>query len=471
MPRNSGADNSPVRAPRPHSPAPPPRIDRLAPVSFRHRYGRFAAASEAEWSDWRWQMRNAVTTVDELKELLPLTAAESAKIGETAAQWHFQIPPYYFSLIDPEDPFDPVRLQSLPHPDELDRTDDDAPDPLSEDSDAPVHGLTHRYPDRVLFVTTSFCAMYCRHCMRKRHWNPFEPQKTKDELEAMYGYIAAHPEVRDVLVSGGDPLMLADEHLFEILRRLSQIPHLEIIRLGTRVPAYLPMKLTPEYARALAAAAGGASEKPTALWVNTHFNHPRELTPEAARACEALLKAGIPVNNQAVLLKGINDDGRIVMALCRELLKAKVRPAYLFHCDPIRGVTHFRTSVRKGLEIVEYLRGHLTGFAVPTYAIDAPGGGGKIPLHPNTIVSWGEGHVVLRNFEGVLVSVPDGDPPARALPAGERPRTPYDSVANLTQAPGALVPRGNKRLARRPVQAGENVIPLARGVHLPIVDE
>jgi lysine 2,3-aminomutase len=183
------------------------------------------------------------------------------------------------------------------------------------------------------------------------------------------------------------------------------------------------------------------------------------------------LKAGIPVNNQAVLLKGINDDGRIVAALCRELLKAKVRPVYLFHCDPIRGVTHFRTSVRKGLEIVEYLRGHLSGFAVPTYAIDAPGGGGKIPLHPNTIVSWGEGHVVLRNFEGMLVSVPDGDAPPRALPADARPRTSYDSVANLTQSSGALIPQGNKRLARRPVKTGENVVPLARGVHLPIVDE
>ena len=451
--------------PAPLSPVPPPRHENLAARSFRHRYGRFAAASETEWNDWRWQMKNAVSTVDELKQLLPLSDDEIARIEKTAAQWHFQVPPYYFSLIDPDDPFDPVRLQSLPHPDELARLAEDEGDPLDEDADAPVHGLTHRYPDRVLFVTTSFCSMYCRHCMRKRHWQPFEPQKNAAQLEQMVAYIAAHDEVRDVLVSGGDPLMLADEPLFEILRRLAAIPHLEVIRIGTRVPVNLPQKITADYAARLAAAA-----QPKALWINTHFNHPREITPEAASACDILLKAGMPVNNQAVLLKGINDDGRIIKKLCTDLLRIKVRPVYLFHCDPIRGATHFRTSVRKGIEIIEFLRGHLSGFAIPTYAVDAPGGGGKIPVHPNTVISWGEGHVVLRNFEGMLVSVPDGDPPAGA--SESKPSTPYDSVANLTQSPAILIPQGNKRLARRVTTSEDGkVVPLARGVHLPIVDE
>jgi lysine 2,3-aminomutase len=360
-------------------------------------------------------------------------------IGSLEGEYKLAIPPYYFSLIDPDDPNDPIRLQSVASPLELrNESGYELEDPLEEDKDAPVPGLTHRYPDRALLVTTHVCTMYCRFCTRKRAtmvrggWDAISRND-----ERMVDYVRDHPEIRDVIVSGGDPLSLPTAKLRFFLDNLAAIDHVDVIRIGTRVPVTLPQKLYDQDLIDLLASAGK-------VWIQTHFNHPREITPEAARVCNALLRAGMPVNNHSVLLKGVNDTLETIRELMRGLLRIKVRPYYLFHCDPVIGAGHFRTSVWKGLEIMEGLRGHMSGLGIPTYVVDSPHGGGKIPLMPNYLVSASDDAVVLRNYEGMLVRYQAEDKPNTVRPTRTR------GVSALLQgSKSALVPENTERMARR----------------------
>ena len=392
-----------------------------------------------KWNDWRWQSQNAIRSVRQLRDLLTFSPEELEAIGELEAQYKLAIPPYYFSLIDPKDPNDPIRLQSVTSPLELrNKSGYELEDPLEEDKDMPVPGLTHRYPDRALLVTTHVCTMYCRFCTRKRAtmvrggWDAI----SRDD-ERMIEYIRDHPEIRDVIVSGGDPLTLPITKLKFFLDNLADIPHVDVIRIGTRVPVTLPQKLYDQDLIDLLADAGK-------VWIQTHFNHPREITPEAARVCKALLCAGMPVNNHTVLLKGVNDDLETMRRLMRGLLRIKVRPYYLFHCDPVTGAGHFRTSVWKGLELMEGLRGHLSGLGIPTYVVDSPHGGGKIPLMPNYLVSASDDAVVLRNYEGMLVRYQAEDKPNTAKATSTR------GVSSLLQGTQSqLMPQGSERMARR----------------------
>jgi lysine 2,3-aminomutase len=392
-----------------------------------------------QWDDWRWQSQNAIRSVRQLRELLHFTTEELTAIGSLEAEYKTAIPPYYFSLIDPNDPLDPIRLQAVPSALEQENPSGyELEDPLEEDKDAPVPGLTHRYPDRALLVTTHVCTMYCRFCTRKRAtmvrggWDAISRND-----ERMIEYVRAHPEIRDVIVSGGDPLTLPQTKLRFFLDNLAAIPHVDVIRIGTRVPVTLPQKLYDRSLIKLLASAGK-------VWIQTHFNHPREVTPEAAKVCLALLKAGMPVNNHSVLMKGVNDSLETMRDLMRALLRIKVRPYYIFHCDPVIGAGHFRTSVWKGLEIMEGLRGHMSGLGIPTYVVDSPHGGGKIPLMPNYLVSAADDAVVLRNYEGMLVRYQAEDKPATVA------RTRTRGVSSLLQGTkSALIPENSERMARR----------------------
>ena len=407
------------------------------PPSRPRRHPFWTDVPPGQWDDWRWQTQNAVRSVRQLRHLLPFSPDELEAIGRLEAEYKLAIPPYYFSLIDPADPADPIRLQSVPDPREL-HSGFELDDPLEEDKDSPVPGLTHRYPDRVLLITTPNCSMYCRYCTRKRAtltrggWEGV----SKDD-ERMIEYVRKTEAIRDVIVSGGDPLTLPLGKLRYYLDNLKEIDHVDVIRIGTRVPVTLPQRLyDSELIDTLAAA-----EK---VYIQTHFNHPREITPEAARVCKALLKAGMPINNHAVLLKGVNDDLGTIRELLRGLLRIKVRPYYLFHCDPVTGAGHFRTSVWKGLEIVEGLRGHMSGIGIPTYVVDSPHGGGKIPLMPNYLVSMSDDAVVLRNYEGMLVRYQAEDKAGSGRPAATR------GVSGMLQGDKTvLVPEGNERMARR----------------------
>jgi lysine 2,3-aminomutase len=391
------------------------------------------------WDDWRWQSQNAIRSVRQLRDLFPFSPDELEAIGELEGEYKLAIPPYYFSLIDPDDPNDPIRLQSVSSPLEREnRSGYELDDPLDEDKDAPVPGLTHRYPDRALLVTTHVCTMYCRFCTRKRATmvrGGWDAVSRNDER--MIEYVRAHPEIRDVIVSGGDPLTLPTPKLRFFLEGLASIPHVDVIRIGTRVPVTLPQRL---YDKELIALLGSVEK----VWIQTHFNHPREITPEAARVCKALLRAGMPVNNHTVLLKGVNDSLETMRQLMRALLRIKVRPYYIFHCDPVIGAGHFRTSVWKGLEIIEGLRGHMSGLGIPTYVVDSPHGGGKIPLMPNYLVSASDDAVVLRNYEGMLVR----------YQAEDKPNTVQQTAtagvsALLDGTKTALMPENNERMARR----------------------
>jgi lysine 2,3-aminomutase len=408
------------------------------------RHPAWADVPDREWNDWRWQAQNAVRTPKQLAELLPFSIEERRAIELLQAQYKLAIPPYYFSLIDRFDPADPIRLQAVPSPHELeDHADVEEDDPLDEEKDAPVPGLTHRYPDRALLVTTHVCTMYCRFCTRKRAtmkrggWDAV----SRDDRR-MVEYVRNHPEIRDVIVSGGDPLTLPVEKLEFFLVNLAAIPHVDVIRIGTRVPVTLPQRVhDSELMEVLEA----ASEK---VWIQTHFNHAREVTLEAAAACRRLRLAGLPLNNHAVLMKGVNDTLADQRDLCRALLRIKVRPYYLFHCDPVTGAGHFRTSVWKGIEIIEGLRGHMSGLGIPTYVVDAPRGGGKIPLMPNYLISASDDAVVLRNYEGLLIRYhPTGEP----MPAPATVTT--QGVSSLLEGQAeVLIPEGNPRLARRRAQ-------------------
>jgi lysine 2,3-aminomutase len=393
---------------------------------------------DKQWDDWRWQSQNAIRSVRQLRTLLPFRPDELEAIGALEAEYKLAIPPYYFSLIDVDDLRDPIRLQSVTSP--LEATSSyELDDPLEEDKDSPVPGITHRYPDRVLMVTTHVCTMYCRFCTRKRAtmvrggWDAI----SRDD-ERMLDYIKGHPEIRDVVVSGGDPLTLPYSKLKFFLHGLRDIPHVDVVRIGTRVPTTLPQKLYDgELVDILASA-----EK---CWIQTHFNHPREITPEVARVCQTLLRHGMPLNNHSVLLKGVNDDLETMRRLIRAMLRVKIRPYYLFHCDPVTGAGHFRTSVWKGLELMEGLRGHMSGLGIPTYVVDSPHGGGKIPLMPTYLVSASDDCVILRNYEGMLVRYQAEDRDASIRPvAGNR------GVSQLIEGTRtALMPENNERMARR----------------------
>jgi lysine 2,3-aminomutase len=407
------------------------------PPSSPRRHPIWKHVPDHQWDDWRWQQQNAIRSVRQLRGLLPFTRDELEAIGRLEADYKLAIPPYYFSLIDPDDPEDPIRLQSVPSPLEAEGGFE-LDDPLEEDKDSPVNGLTHRYPDRVLMLTTPNCSMYCRYCTRKRAtltrggWEGI----SKDD-ERMIEYVRQHPEVRDVVVSGGDPLTLPLPKLRYYLDNLKAIPHVDVIRIGTRVPVTLPQRLYDEELLSLLESA----EK---VYIQTHFNHPREITPEAARVCRSLLRRGMMINNHSVLLKGVNDDLGTMRQLLRGLLRIKVRPYYLFHCDPVTGAGHFRTSVWKGLEIMEGLRGHMSGIGLPTYVVDSPHGGGKIPLMPNYMVSMSDDAVILRNYEGMLVRYQAEDKP------GTINKTATRGVSGLIQGDKtSLMPEGNERMARR----------------------
>lgn len=410
------------------------------PPSHPRRHALWKDVPDEQWDDWRWQTHNAVRSVRQLRNLLGFTPDELEALGRLEGEYKLAIPPYYFSLIDPNDPNDPIRLQSVPSPLEAENPSGyELDDPLEEDKDSPVPGLTHRYPDRALLVTTPNCSMYCRYCTRKRATltrGGWEGVSADDER--MIDYVRQHREIKDVIVSGGDPLTLPVGKLRYYLESLKQINHVDVVRIGTRVPVTLPQRLyDPELIDLLASA-----EK---VYIQTHFNHPREVTPEAVRVCKSLLRAGMPVNNHSVLLKGVNDDLGTMRSLLRGLLRAKVRPYYLFHCDPVTGAGHFRTSVWKGLEIMEGLRGHMSGIGIPTYVVDSPHGGGKIPMMPNYLVSMSDDAVILRNYEGLLIRYQAEDkPPVNGQPTNTR------GVSGLLQGDKTvLIPEGNERMARR----------------------
>lgn len=354
---------------------------------------------KAHWLDWRWHIQHSIRDVATFEKVTGIKLEDEFRknVSRTIEKFPLGITPYYLSLIDVDDYYnDPVFKQAFPVPEELIVEPHEMADPLAEDKDSPVPGITHRYPDRVLFHVSNVCAMYCRHCTRKRKVGDVDSIPGKEEIEQGLAYIAEHPEVRDVLLSGGDPLMLPDAYLDWILTALRNIPHVQIVRLGTRMPVVLPYRITDELVAML--------RRHHPVWINTHFNHPRELTASARQALGRLADAGIPLGNQTVLLSGVNDCQRIIRSLVHKLVENRVRPYYLYQCDLSEGLTHFRTPVGKGIEIMESLIGHTSGFAVPTYVVDAPGGGGKIPLNPNYLISLSTNKVVLRNFEGVITT-------------------------------------------------------------------
>jgi len=346
-----------------------------------------------QWNDWRWQLGHRLNTVEELAQVLHLTPDEVAGLS-APGRFRVDITPYFASLMDPDDPDCPIRRQVIPTAQEVAPFEAEMADSLAEDANSPVPGLVHRYPDRVLMLVTTQCASYCRYCTRSRLVGDPTAQFCRSDYEAMIAYIAAHPEVRDVLISGGDPLILAPRILEDLLRKLRAIPHVEVIRIGSRVPAFLPQRITPELVEML--------KQFHPLWMNVHFNHPKEITPEVETALALLANAGIPLGSQSVLLAGVNDCPNIIKDLVHKLVRNRVRPYYLYQCDMVHGAGHFRTPVSVGLQIMESLRGHTSGFAIPTYVIDAPAGGGKIPILPNYVLSQSPDRVVVRNYEGFI---------------------------------------------------------------------
>lgn len=360
------------------------------PATNRRRL--FGHVPDSMWNDWKWHFRNRITTVEQLNEFIPLSVEEQAQLRWVTMRYPLAITPHYLSLINPRDPDDPVRQQAIPSILEISMGKMGIEDPLAEKEDSAVPGLVHRYSDRVLMVLTDICPMLCRHCTRKREWRHGGWVRTNDEIEAMLDYVRRNDGIRDVIISGGDPLTLSTKHLESIIARVRAIKHVEIIRIGTRYPVVLPQRIDDELCNMLS--------KYGPIWLNTHFNHPNEITEESARACDRLLRAGVPVNNQTVLLHGINDTLETQLELCQGLLKAKVRPYYLFQCDEVQGTEHLRTPVEVGIKIIEGMRGHTSGLAIPNFVVDLSQGGGKVPLTPNYIVSQTEGELVLKNYQG-----------------------------------------------------------------------
>lgn len=348
---------------------------------------------DEDWNNWRWQLKNRLNTMEELSQVVKLTEDEIEALN-TDNLFRVDITPYFASLIDPDDALCPVRQQVIPTRHEMEAFESMMDDSLAEDRHSPVPGLVHRYPDRVLMLVTTQCASYCRYCTRSRIVGDPGETFSRKEWDAQLDYIARTPQIRDVLLSGGDPLTIVPKLLDELLARLRAIPHVEIIRIGSRVPVFMPQRVDAEFCEMVS--------KYHPFWMNIHVNHPDEITPELYEACDRLSRAGVPLGNQTVLMAGINDSIHIQRQLVHELVMMRVRPYYLYQCDLVRGAGHFRTSVAKGIEIIEGLRGHTSGYAVPTFAIDAPGGGGKIPVMPNYVISQAPGKIVLRNFEGFI---------------------------------------------------------------------
>ena len=364
-----------------------------------HAPGFWSGADPAAWDDWRWQLRNRVTTLAGLESRLTLNTEERAGVLLAGSKLALAVTPHYFNLIEPNNPGCPIRRQVIPRIEEGYDSPHDMADPCGEDDAMPVPGLVHRYPDRVLFLVTDRCASYCRYCTRSRVVSGVGEQELVTDFEEAFRYLEKHHEIRDVLLSGGDALLLSDSRLEGLLKRLRAIPHLEFIRIGTRVPIFLPQRITPELCAML--------RKYHPLWMSVHVSHPRELTIEVRDALGRLADSGIPLGNQSVLLAGVNDDAVVMRELIHKLLLCRVRPYYLYQCDLIRGSSHLRTSVAKGIEIIESLRGFTSGYAIPQFVIDAPGGGGKVPINPNYVVYHDSEKIVIRNYEGKIFEYPE----------------------------------------------------------------
>ena len=365
------------------------------PFPANQRAPYYQDVPDAKWNDWRWQLSNRLNSADDFEKVIPLTESERKALS-TQGLFRVDITPYFVSLIDPDDPDDPIRRQVIPRAEEIVPFTGMMEDSLAEDRHSPVPGLVHRYPDRVLMLVTTQCASYCRYCTRSRIVGDPTATFSRADFEAQIEYLKRTPQVRDVLLSGGDPLTLAPSLLDELLGRLREIAHIEIIRIGSRVPVFMPMRVTTEFCDMLA--------KYHPLWMNIHVNHPNEISQELAEACDRLSRAGMPLGNQSVLLAGVNDCVHIQRKLVQDLVRIRVRPYYLYQCDLVEGAGHFRTPVGKGIEIIEGLRGHTSGYAVPTYVVDAPGGGGKIPVMPNYLVSMSDHKIILRNYEGYITT-------------------------------------------------------------------
>jgi len=352
----------------------------------------------AEWEDWKWQFRNRITTIEQLEQVIHLSEKEKQNISRCLNNFRMAITPYYASLMDPVDPKCPIRMQAVPTISELQVLPYEMADPLDEERESPVKNIVHRYPDRVLFLVTHMCSTYCRHCTRRRTVGEEDFAISEAEIDAAVDYIAGNKAIRDVLISGGDPLTLSDEKLENIIARLRSIDHVEIIRIGTRVPVVMPMRITPKLLAML--------RKYHPIWINTHFNHPKEITPASVKACADIVDAGIPLGNQSVLLRGINDNTETMKELLLKLVKMRVRPYYLYQCDLSQGLGHFRTEVEKGIEIIQNLTGNISGYAVPKFVIDSPHGGGKIPINPEYVLSTDDSNIVMRNFAGKIYTYP-----------------------------------------------------------------
>lgn len=355
--------------------------------------------SEQEWHDWKWQLKNRITTTEQLSKVIKLSDREKDDIDKCLKKFRMAITPYYATLIDQDNPDCPIKSQAVPSIKELTFCPYEMADPLGEDRDSPVPNIVHRYPDRVLFILTHKCAMYCRHCTRRRMVGEEDYSIGNSALEQALKYIRDNPCIRDVLLSGGDPFILSETFLENVISRLREIPHVEIIRIGTRVPVVLPMRINDDLL--------GMLKKYQPIWINTHFNHPNEITEDSIKACSMIVDAGIPLGNQNVLLKGVNDNSAVLKELYLKLVKMRVRPYYMYQCDLAMGISHFRTTVETGINIMKDLRGYISGYAVPLFVIDAPGGGGKIPINPEYVISMDKTQVVMRNYKGMIYKYPN----------------------------------------------------------------
>jgi len=363
------------------------------PIDYK-QIDLFKDVNPLEWEDWHWQIKNRIRRKEELQQLVNLIPEEEKGLRLSDTRLSVAITPYWATMIDPNNAKCPIRKQMIPVASEFQVGNHEMRDPCAEDRDSPVHGLVHRYPDRVLLLATEQCASYCRHCTRRRLVGEKKEIPSANKLDDAYNYIRSNKKIRDVLISGGDPLMLEDEALENIIKNIRSIPHVEFLRIGTRVPATLPQRITENLLKIF--------KKYGPIWMSIHFNHPKEITKRCRQACEMLSDAGIPLGSQTVLLKDINDKPYIMRKLFHDLLKIRVRPYYIYQCDPVKGTAHFRTPVAVGINIIEKLRGYTSGYAVPTYVIDAPGGGGKIPIGPNYILSQAKGRYTLRNYKGKI---------------------------------------------------------------------
>ncbi|KOR37690.1 MULTISPECIES: KamA family radical SAM protein [Planktothricoides] len=351
-----------------------------------------------QWKDWRWQMRHRLTKLEHFQQLLKLTPSEERGLEKARDKFAVAVTPHFAELIDPDNPLCPIRLQVVPREEELVTSLGDMADPCGEDNDSVVPGLVHRYPDRVLLLALDSCAAYCRYCTRSRLVSQGEMYPLTRRIDVIVAYLQEHTEVRDVLISGGDPLLMSDEVLDNLLGQLRAIEHIEFVRIGSRVPSFLPQRITPSLVSVL---------RKHRVWLSLHFCHRKELTAEVATACDLLADGGIPLGSQTVLLKGVNDSVAALKNLFHGLLKLRVRPYYLYQCDPVVGTAHLRTTVQTGIDLISQLRGHTTGYAVPTFVIDAPGGGGKVPIFPETVMAYENSQTIVRNWEGHLYTYID----------------------------------------------------------------